>query len=124
MKRLFASAAAVVAVVSLGLAPVASAAPATHAAPAAVVAVSNGDFVDGIQEVMPSLRDQYTDSQLVKIGKSMCSAFKAGNSVSALNKVARKYLTKDEAMVIISLSTAAFCPKYWSKVKKYYHIGG
>jgi hypothetical protein len=108
------------------LAPSASASGsvAPSATITAVPAVSNGDFIQGIKEVMPSLRDQYTDKQLVKLAKAVCTAFKSGNSVKALDKVARKYLTNDEAMTLIALGTSAFCPKYWPKVQKFYDIGG
>jgi uncharacterized protein HemY len=81
-----------------------------------------GDFIDAVEKVMPSLRHKYTDARLVKIAKSMCTSLKAGATIKQVDVVLRKHMSKDQALVLASLGAAAFCPSYYEKARRYYHI--
>jgi uncharacterized protein HemY len=109
--------------VLVGVSGTASAAQQHVAGVSAVVpAASSGDFLDAVEQVMPSLRHKYTDARLVKIAKSMCTSLKAGATFKQVDVVLRKHMSKDQALVLASLGSAAFCPSYYEKARKYYHI--
>jgi hypothetical protein len=119
----FAVAVALGSSVLVGVSGPASAAQQHVAGVVAVVpAASSGDFLDAVEQVMPSLRHKYSDSRLVKIAKSMCTSLKAGASFKQVDVVLRKHMSKDQALVLASLGAAAFCPSYYEKARRYYHI--
>ena len=107
----------------VGVSPSASAAQQQAGGVVAVVpAASSNEFLDAVEEVMPSLHRQYTDRRLVKIAKSMCTSLRAGASIRQVDVVLRKHMSKNEAMVLASLGAAAFCRSYYEKARRYYHI--
>lgn len=125
-RRILAGAVSLIAALPLALGVVAApaSAAASASAPASAPAnASNTEFIQAIEEIQPSLREMYTDKQLVKLGKAFCKALRAGSSVAEVDKISRKYLSDDEALVLVSLSVGAFCDRYWPKVQKYYDLG-
>ena len=96
--------------------------PAMAQAPTVAVASANKDFLDGLEELMPSLHEQYTDRQLVKLGRAICQALASGSTVKALDRATRKYLSEDETLALIALSAAAFCRDLYPKVDRFYGI--
>lgn len=116
LKKVFAAAAALSVAGGLLL----TAAPAANAMTPANV--SKGEYIAAIEEIMPSLRDQYTDKQLVSLGKETCKYLNAGGKVRGVDKIMREYLTNDESMALVGLSVAAFCDQHWTKVERYYDL--
>lgn len=103
-------------------APASAAQQQTGGVVAVVPAASNGDFLDAVEQVMPSLHRKYTNARLVKIAKSMCTSLRAGATMRQVDRVLRQHMSKNEAMVLASLGAAAYCPSYYEKARKYYHI--
>jgi hypothetical protein len=99
-------------------APNARSASAVDSAPSS----TTQDFLDAVAEIMPSLNDKYSDGQLVKIAKSMCTSLRKGATIKQVDTVLRKHVSKSEALVLASLGAAAFCPSYYEKARRYYHI--
>lgn len=91
-------------------------------APPAAARVSPGDFLAGIHDLSPSTAERFTDRQLVKAAQRNCSLLGRGVPLRRVDALNSKYLSETEAMTLIGLGAAAYCPRYWPDVVDFYDL--